>query len=104
MACLKAGPGRAFGSCLRPPRVSGTPSKLISPGRGDCRPIGGVPGLVRLDETLPARVPFWARADVGPRVAVSIIGLSTKGEPPKVESTGETPLLVLKNDDADAGV
>jgi hypothetical protein len=35
---------------------------------------------------------------------VSIIGLSMKGKPPKVESTGETPLPVLKNDDAVAGV
>src|SRR6267154_360204 len=98
MACLKAGPGRVFGSCLRPPRASGTPSRPPSPGRGDTRPIGGVPGFERLDETLPARLPFCARAELGMRGAPRIMVLSPRGKPPKGGSIGDKPLLVLKTD------
>ncbi len=104
MACLNAGPGRVFGSCLRPPRASGTPSKLPSAGRGDTRPIGGVPGFVRLDETLLARLPFCARAELGMRGAPRTMVFSPRRNPPKGGSIGDIPLLLLKNVPPMAGV
>jgi hypothetical protein len=66
--------------------------------------MGGVPGFERLDETLPARLPFCARAELGMRGALNMIVFSPKGKPPNVGSIGDTPLLVLKNDAAMAGV
>jgi hypothetical protein len=53
-----------------------------------------------LDETLPVRLPFCARAEFGMRGALNMMVFSPRGKPAKGGSIGDKPLPELKNDAA----
>ena len=84
MGCLNAGPERLFGSCRRPPRVSGGGSQEVSLGSGELRPAGDRP-VLRLFRTpvdggllLVPVVRFEAEGirAVGPRIGGGSMGES----------------------------